>query len=387
MSGDVPMSVKLLIATSKPENVKAFCLEHGISRSWFYEVRNRYVAHGEAGLELRSRAAHTVSNKTPVWVEDEIVRVRKELDDDGLDAGAETIWWHLEPVLGDALPSVSTIWRILKDRGMIVDDPSKRPNKTWKRFESDRANDLFQIDGTDHELADGTGVKIVNVIDDGSRYCPASMAHETESFEAAWLTLLAAFTVIGMCATVLSDNAKAFLKLAGPLAELGIAKIESSPYHPQTCGKVERFHQTQAKWLAARPPAETIDDLQALLDEFRHIYNNQRPHRANSRRVTPATRWNEMPKTGPKDRPLNLDTPTTLHRSTVDMNGTARAGRAYSISLGAAHSGRIADTIITGTRADVFINGIHIRKLELDPTRRTQPLHPKPGRPPKNPKP
>lgn len=381
------MSLKLLIATAKPKNVKAFCDEHGISRSWFYEIRSKYEAEGEAGLELRSRAAHTIANKTPVWVEDEIVRVRKELADEGLDAGPETIHWHLSQVLGEVLPSASTIWRILKDRGMVASDPSKRPNKTWKRFEADRANDLFQIDGTGYELADGTVVKIVNIIDDGSRYCPASQVHESESFDAAWVTLLAAFTVIGMCTTVLSDNAKAYLKLESSLAQLGINKIESSPFHPQTCGKVERFHQTQANWLAARPPAHTIQELQSLVDEFRRIYNYQRPHRANSRRSTPADRWAEMPKAGPRDRPLDLDTPTTTHRTKVAVNGLVHIGKTYSISLGAVHAGQTADTVITGTRADVFINGNHIRNLVLDPTRRVQPLNPKPGRPRKTPKP
>lgn len=377
------MSVRRLIAEVDVAgvNVSAFCRDHGIGRTQFYAIRRRYEAEGPAGLEPRSTAPKTVANKTPAAVEELIVRVRKQLDEDGLDAGAETIRWHLTAELDEAaVPSAATIWRILTDRGLIIADPSKRPSKVWTRFEAGRANELFQIDGTDYQLADQTVAKIINVIDDGSRYCPASQVHRSESFDAAWLTITAAFAEVGLCATVLSDNAKGFLKLAECLAPLGIAKINSSPFHPQTCGKVERFHQTQAKWLAARPAAANLAELQALLDDFRDLYNHRRPHRSIGR-ATPAARWAEMPKAGPADRALDLDTPTSFHRTTVAANG-AVAARRYLISIGSRYAGNTADTIITGTRADVFITGHHIRTLTLDPTRRVQPIHTKPGRPP-----
>ena len=374
MSGEIPMSVKRLIAEVDVSdlNVAAFCRAHGISRTLFYELRKRFEAEGPAGLEPRSRAAKTVANKTPEWVEELIVRLRKELDDTGLDAGPETIRWHLAGEIDDVLvPSVSTIWRILKARGLITADPSKRPSKTWKRFVAGRANELFQIDGTDYELANGQVVKIINVIDDGSRYCPASNAARSESFDAAWSTLTQAFTEIGMCAKVLSDNSKGFTKLTGHLAVLGIAKTTSSPFHPQTCGKVERFHQTQATWLAARPAARDLAELQVLLDEFRHIYNHRRPHRGIDR-TTPASKWTAMPKTGPADRPLDLATPTTIHHSKVGINGVISV-KNYIVCLGVEHAGKTTDTIITGTQCNVFIGDQHIRGLKLDPTRRVQP--------------
>ncbi len=382
MAGEVPMSVKRLVATVDVAsmNVSAFCREHGIGRTQFYEIRRRFETQGESGLEPRSRAPKSIANKTPIWIEDQIVLLRKQLDEEGLDAGPETISWHLGQQMDASLvPSRTTIWRILRDRGLVVEDPSKRPGKVWQRFEADRANELFQIDGTNHDLSNGDTVKIINVIDDGSRFCAASRAHPAESFTAAFTTLMTAFSSIGMCARLLSDNSKAFIKLNGPLAALGITKIESTPFHPQTCGKVERFHQTQAKWLRSRPQPDTLEQLQELLDEFTTIYNYRRPHRSIGRR-TPAEQWENMAKSGPTDRPLQTNTKTEWHQTKVASNG-ALPVKTYAISLGAEHAHQTADTIITGNNCDVFINGQHIRHLTIDPNTRVQPLHKTPGRP------
>lgn len=378
------MSVRRAIAVADVNelNVSRFCADHGISRWSFYAIRRRYEAEGEAGLRLQSRAPKTVANKTPLRVENQIVRLRKQLADEGFDAGAETIRWHLIQQCNDStkVPSPATVWRILKARGFIVDDPAKAPNKQWKRFAAERANELWQIDGTDYQLGNGEVIKIINIIDDGSRFHPASQAHCSESFQAAWETMCAGGKNIGLPERVLSDNGKGLCKLEGPLAQVGISMSHSRPFHPQTCGKVERFHQTQAKWLAARPPAQSISQLQPLLDEFRSYYNHQRPHRSIGRR-TPATAWNEMAKTGPANQPLDPTIKTLISHTKVAANGAVAFGRSYRISIGAEHAGHQATTIVTGLNATIFINGQLIRRLTLDPTRRVQPIHPKPGRP------
>ena len=168
------MSVRRLIGEVDvwSVNVSAFCVEHGIGRSSFYAIRRRFAAEGEAGLERRSRAAELIANKTPVETENEIVRLRKRLDDDGLDAGPATIRWHLEQDWDRErpVPSEATIWRILKAGGFIVADPSKRPKRSFRSFAAERANEVWQIDGTTWALADQTEVKIINIIDDGSRF-------------------------------------------------------------------------------------------------------------------------------------------------------------------------------------------------------------------------
>jgi transposase InsO family protein len=318
-----------------------------------------------------------VANRTSLDVEEAIVTERKRLVDLGVDAGPATISFHLADLPG--LPSEATIWRILSARGFIVADPTKRPKRSGRSFTAERANDCWQLDDTGWELADGTEVKILNVIDDHSRLAVASEAMPTCTGDAALEVLAAAAAIIGWPARFLSDNATAFRHtLARAVGELGVGAGHSRPYHPQTCGKVERFHQTLKKWLAARPAPATIVELQTQLNLFRLYYNNHRPHRAIGRRP-PAEVWTQAPKNGPASRPL--DTPTTLGHSVVHggrINLTSR----HRISVGAVHNGNTALTVTTGRNCHVFIEGRHIRRLTINPNRRTQPLHPTPGRPP-----
>lgn len=374
------MSVKRLLVEvdTSTVNVSEFCATHGVSRTYFYKLRNRFRDQGAAGLEPRSRAPIQVANKTPTEIEDQIVRLRKELADTGLDAGAETIRWHLKTDSSLTVPSTSTIWRILKRRGFIIDDPSKKPLSAYKSFEAGRANEMWQIDGTTVELADRSPAKVINVIDDGSRLWIAGVAAPTETTAAAWQALCVGGDAWGFPARVLSDNGRAFTPLEKSLAALGISVSHSRPYHPQTCGKVERFHQTFKKWLSKQDTPTTIDELQDLINAFTEIYNYQRPHRSIGRR-TPASMFNDMPKAGPADKPL--DTDTSIFKGTVAANGLVSAGGDHLISVGNKHAHQPTTAIVTGTACHVFINGRLIRSLTINPNKRVQPLHPRPGRP------
>src|SRR5260221_13151582 len=120
---DVPMRVRRLVVQVDVDglNVTRFCAGHGISTWLFYELRRRHAC-GET-IEPRSRAPRRVANRTASDVEDAVVALRKELVDAGLDAGPATIWWHLRARDFEPVPSESTIWRILKARGLIVADP------------------------------------------------------------------------------------------------------------------------------------------------------------------------------------------------------------------------------------------------------------------------
>jgi transposase InsO family protein len=365
------MSVRRLIVESDATslNVTEFCAQHRISTWFFYDLRRRYAAEGAAALELRSRAPHRVANRTPVAVEDVIVALRKELTDAGLDAGPATIAYHLDRD-GVPVPSEATIWRILHRRGFMTPDPSKAPKHTGRRFAAERANECWQYDDTHWCLADGTEVKIFNALDDCSRLALACQAVPTVTMAAIFEALAAAASEWGWPERTLSDNAKAHVALDETFAALGIATIHSRPYHPQTCGKVERFHQTQQRWLTAQPTAETLDELQDQLDRFRTIYNHHRPHRSVGRH-TPAEAWTAAPKSGPTNRPLN--TPTRIHHVVVSYNGVVYVGR-YAITIGRAHAHADTTVIITGLACHLFIAGRLMRSLTLDPTRRTQPL-------------
>jgi len=390
------MSVRLMaavvaVAEGREVNVSRLCRGEKVSRKTFYKWVARYRAEGLAGLEDRSRRPRRCPGQTPAEVEDEIVRRRKELRDAGLDHGALTVAWHLgnDPVWRERTPSVATIHRILVRRGLIVASPQKRPVTSWNRFEAPVPNEWWQIDAMDWLIATGV-VRVFNVVDDHSRVAARSRAVLEATTEEAWTTFSQAASVWGLPAGVLSDNGLAFSgKLRGfevafesRLRDVGIRPFTGRPYHPQTTGKIERFHQTLKQWLRNQPMAATLAELQAQLDEFCTIYNHHRPHQGIGR-TTPISRWQARTPARPADQPLEHPTyPPRIHRAatTVDSVGTVLAG-GFAIHLGVQWAGQAALVTLDQHHANVFIGGQLVRHLELDRTRAYQPSGRKRGGP------
>ncbi len=360
-------------------NVAALCREEGVSRAVFYKYVNRVREEGLNGLEERSRRPRSSPQQTPVEVEDWIVRLRKELDDAGLDHGATSIQWYLGRRDAPMVPSVATIHRILVRRGLVVPEPKKRPKATWKRFEAPAPNELWQIDHTDWVVATGE-VKIFNIIDDHSRVAIKSRAVTEATSEQAWTTFSEGTQIWGLPAGTLSDNGLCFsgkLRQAevffeAKLRDTGVRPITSRPFHPQTAGKVERYQQTLKKWLRKQGLAVDIDELQAQLDTFTGIYNTERPHQGIDRQI-PIDRWRASPAAGPASQALaHPDWPSTTHHVTVTSNGCVLAAN-YIINIGVEHQHRNAVVLIDKARASIFINHQLIRHLTLDTTRHYQP--------------
>jgi transposase InsO family protein len=338
---------------------------HGVSRSWLYELLARYRDGGDEGLRPRSRRPHHSPTRTSATVEDEIVRCRKRLTDQGLDAGAATIHTHLLRA-GGPVPSQATIWRILARRGFIAAEPRKRPRSSYTRFAADLPNERWQTDITHWRLANGRTVEIMNIIDDHSRLLVASIAATIFDGVRVLNTFKLGTRRYGEPASLLTDNGGVFTaKAVGGhnalevhLAARGIKATHSRPYHPQTCGKVERIHQTEKNWLTTQPKVTSLPALQHQLDTFRRLYNQTRPHRALGRH-TPA----EAFKARIKARPTKPDKPPAsslrLRRDTVDLDGklTIRyAGQIRHLGIGR----RFA-----GTRVRMLINDRDIRVLNL----------------------
>jgi transposase InsO family protein len=380
------MSVRRLIVDADLDglNVREFCAQHGISTWFFYDLRRRFRLDPMA-LEVRSRAPKRVANRLSDDRRDTIVRVRKELKDDGLDHGPASIWSELVAVWGKATPSESTIWRVLKERGVIAPQPVKAPGRTWKSFAAERANECWQIDATHWSLADDTTAEIINIVDDCSRLAISSIAIPVCTTATAWDAICGGAKQWGWPMRVLSDNASAFRGdtqtggggIEANLAALGIPMRHSRPYHPQTCGKVERFHQTLKRFLTAKPIPETLTHLQDQLDTFVERYNHHRPHRSLGRR-TPLDVWTTTPHAGPAPHALDIATQVVTRKV---VNTRFELDRTCLIALGTRYNGQIATAVITGHHAHVFINGALVRELTIDPTRTYQPIHDRPGHP------
>ena len=128
---------------------------YGLSRSWTYELLARYRAEGDAAFEPRSRRPHTSPTATPQATIELIIGLRKHLVESGLDAGPDTIGWHLEH-RHQIKVSVSTIARALTRQSLVEPQPRKRPKASYVRFAAEQPNETWQSDFTHYRLADGT---------------------------------------------------------------------------------------------------------------------------------------------------------------------------------------------------------------------------------------
>jgi transposase InsO family protein len=316
-----------------------------VSWQWVHTLVTRYEDGGLDALEPRSRRPKTGTRSTPPRVRERILTLRTWLATQGLDAGPVTIAWHLEHE-GLTAPAISTIRRIITAAGLVTPEPAKRPRSSYIRFEADQPNETWQSDFTHWALADGTDIEILNWLDDHSRLLLSCTAHDHVTGADVVDTFTQNTNEYGLPASTLTDNGRVYTAKFGGgrnafeylIASLGIAQKNGHPYHPQTQGKIERFHQTLKRWLAARPAATSVTDLQAQLDQFRIIYNQQRPHRALARQ-TPQQAYNTTIKATPTGHPLSAH--YRVRHDTVDQFGklTLRhASQLHHLGVGRDHA-------------------------------------------------
>jgi transposase InsO family protein len=358
---------------------------HGISKSWIYELIRRYREGGYEALAPRSRRPRSCKHQTPAEVVDRVLELRRQLMGQGHDCGPATIAYHLSREAGDGrVPSVCTIWRILRRQGLIAPQPQKRPASSLIRFEAQLPNEMWQADITHWRLADGTDVEILNTIDDHSRLFLASQAFSTVKAPDVVDVFHKTAALHGLPASLLSDNGAVFtgfyrggkVLLESELERLGIEFKNSRPYHPQTCGKIERLHQTLKRYLAKQRPARTLTELQAQLDTFAHYYNDIRPHRALGGR-TPLQAYSTRIKARPTGQPA-AGTHFRVRHDKVDANGKVTLryhSRLHHIGIGRAHKHRQIKLLIADRDIRIIDphNGELLRQLTLDPTRDYQP--------------
>ncbi len=354
------------LRTGRP--IAELAAAHGVHRSWLYKLLARYRAEGTAGLDPRSRRPH----RSPTRIAD-----RHE------DAVAATIHTHLTR-RGGHLPSVSTIWRVLKARGFVVPQPHKRPRSSWTRFQAEFPNECWQADVTHVTGTDNTVFEVLNIIDDHSRLCVQSRAFITTRSPDVVRALHRAAGQWGYPAAFLTDNGAIFTASAlrndagameTELLSLGITSKHSRPYHPQTCGKVERFHQTLKKFLAKQDPPATKKQLQAQLDRFVAYYNEHRPHRALGRR-TPVEAFTARERAVPRGPMIDCVGYRIRHdRISKAGNVTIRhRSRLHHIGLGRPYAGWRVVLLIAGTEIRILSDdGTQLRRLTLDPHNDYQP--------------
>ena len=245
---------------------------------------------------------------------------------------------------------------------------------------------MWQSDFTHWRLATGADTEIITWLDDHSRYALSVTVHWRITGPIVVDTFNQTCAEHGVPASTLTDNAMVYTtRFSGGkggrnafearLAHLGTEQKNSTPNHPTTCGKVERFQQTLKKWLKAHPGANNLNELQDLLDEFTRHYNHNRPHRSLGR-TTPAAAYTRLPKTGPEHN--RVDIHFRVRHDRVDKTGSVTLrhnSRLHHIGIGRAHK----HTPVTLLVADLDIRviatqtGELLRHLTLNPNRDYQP--------------
>jgi transposase InsO family protein len=356
-------------AQEEGANMSELCRTYGISRTAGYTWLKRYQEAGGAGLVDRSRRPQHSPSRTPAAIEQLILEGRQRHPTWG---GRKLKRW-LENQGHQGIPAPSTITEVLRRHGQL-DPVESAKRQAMQRFEKETPNELWQVDFKgDFLTASGQRCFPLSVLDDctrfmlGLRACP-NHTHQTVKQQ---FTML--FRQYGLPERMLMDN--------GPpwgddrdtphtittvwLLRLGIKTSHGRPYHPQTQGKVERFHRTlQADLLAGRQFAD-LDDCQGHFDHWRQTYNQERPHQALDL-DTPASRYQSSLRPFPEELPSITFPPGAAIRKVDQLGRISYLGRRVKVSRAFCDQavGVLPDPQQDGL-VHVFFNALLVRSIDL----------------------
>lgn len=268
------------LASLQCSNFSALCREFGIDRHTGYKWKARYEA--QETLTDRSRRPYTSPSRTPEVVEELVLRLRAE----NPGWGAKKIHSVLENRGQRDLPCVKTVNNILNRYGCISPEESQK-RQPFIRFEKERCNLMWQTDFKGQfRMNDSNYCYPLDILDDHSRFCIRTSPYiSTENVVIS--TFLDAFREFGMPDSILSDNGaqfagfkRGYTQFERWLMDLDILPIHGRIKHPQTQGKIERFHRTMKQELLNHTEFADIEEAREKFAVWRDKYNNERPHEA-----------------------------------------------------------------------------------------------------------
>jgi transposase InsO family protein len=365
-------------------NVKKWCQAHGVSRATWYRHRDRVAQEGS--WTRRSTRPKGCPHGTPEVVRQAVLAVRARLPMD--ENGAESIRYELDKLAveqdwssqGLRVPARCTIHRLLVAAGLVAPQPRKRPKRSWRRFTYARPRDCYQIDATVIDLPPlPVGSVVFEVLDDCTRTLVSTLAWGSENIEGSCRAMQRAFSDYGVPGIVLCDNGAAFsarlssshgsTRFTRLVTEAGSRLIHSSPYHPQTCGKVERHHRTFKSWLRDQPVPRTLAELQQACDTYQRLYNTQRRHSVHN--APPQQVWDRAPCLGgPEHLPVQQD----AHVATAKVTSAGVMWvRSRGIQIGQARTGQRLTVVLDGDHLSAYDpDGTPLGHLTLDYAKRYQ---------------
>ncbi len=311
------------LALSEGANMSELCRREGVSRKTGYKWLRRYREEGDCGLHDLTRRPHRSPNRTRDDMEQVVVSLRREHP----TKGAHVLAQMLKNRRYDPVPSKSTVTAILRRHGLI-DPAESTKHQPYKRFEHEEPNQLWQMDFKGH-IAIGSGGRChpLTLLDDHSRFSLGVKACSNERSETVQGHLTSIFRHYGMPNTMLVDNGSPwghdldhpFTPLTVWLIQLGVRVVHSRPYHPQTLGKLERFHRSLKAELLQGRTYRDLAHCQSSFDRWRDFYNLERPHHALDLDI-PANRYSMSSRPFPEPLPaLQYDIDDQIRK--VDVNG------------------------------------------------------------------
>ena len=292
----------LNLAAHPSANLSLLARRFGISRKTAYKWVGR---RGEAMTD-RSRRPRTSPTRTDPGIECLLLDVRDRFP----SWGARKLRRFLIDQGADDLPAASTITAILKRNGRISAEASDAAQH-WQRFQHDQPNDLWQIDFKGHFPMQHGRCHPLTVLDDCSRFDIALRAFPGEDRASVQSALIECFRKYGLPSRINADNgppwaaplrSDSLTRLGAWLVRLQVKLSHSAPRHPQTNGKIERFHRTLKSELISRRVFKDLRNAQLAFDAYREIYNNLRPHEAIGL-DTPIKRYRPSPREFPETLP------------------------------------------------------------------------------------
>ena len=320
-------------ATAENANIRDLCRRFNISHTTGYKWLARYLTIGESGLQDRSRRPQHSPTKTAKEIEQMIIALRhkypawcgRKLRARALELG------HVK------LPSASTITAILK-RNDLIDPQASARHRAFRRFEKAAPNELWQMDFKgDFKLPQGRCYPLT-VLDDHSRFAVTLQACDRNTFDITQRALIQVFRHYGLPDWITCDNGSPwgsagrshYTRFGVWLMRLGIGISHSRPHHPQTQGKAERFHKTVEAEVLRYQRADTLLKWQHHFDQWRQIYNHERPHEALGMKV-PATRYQPSPRSYPETLPPIEYGPADIVRKVRHVGHIKYLGHEYHV--------------------------------------------------------
>ncbi len=325
----------VFLATQKDANKREVCRRFGISPKTGYKWLQRYDQGGLSSLGDQSRRPHHSPRQTAPEIENKVLKMRKQHPAWGgrkINARLLALGYH-------AAPAPSTITGILRRHGRL-DPKESEKHKAFQRFERRTPNQLWQMDFKGHfALLNQNRCHPLTVLDDHSRYSLGLVACSNEKGHTVKFCLEQIFRRYGLPSVILADNGSPwgfstthpYTSLAAWIIRLGIRVIHGRPRHPQTQGKEERFHRTLKDEVLRYESFEDLQCCQKRFDDWRYIYNHERPHESLGMAV-PASRYHPSPKQLPEILPPIEYALGDIVRKVQDGGWITYRNREYRIS-------------------------------------------------------